>query len=60
MLCTVEENSSRDNHMCISIEFACHRTSLQVCDVVSERRVGQMRIQFWKDTIDAVYKVTML
>jgi len=60
MLCTVEKNSSRDNCMCAVLNLHVHHTSLQVRDVVSERRVGQMRIQFWKDTIDAVYKVTML
>ena len=31
---------------------------MQVRDVVSERHVGHMRIQFWRDTIDAVYKVS--
>ena len=37
--------------------YASLQTSLQVCDVVSEKHVGQMRIQFWRDTIDTVYKV---
>lgn len=31
---------------------------MQVRDVVSERHMGKMRIQFWRDTIDAVYKVS--
>ena len=29
----------------------------QVCDVTSDRTIAQMRMQFWRDTLDAVYKV---
>lgn len=29
----------------------------QVKDVVSEKNIGQMRIQFWKDVVSGMYKV---
>ena len=36
----------------------CNAVTVQVRDVVSERHMGHVRIQFWRDTIDAVYKVS--
>lgn len=43
-----------------SAVFALRAFNVEVAmiqDVVSEREVGLMRLQFWKDTLDRVYKV---
>ena len=32
----------------------------QIRDVVSDPKIGEMRIQFWKDTLDLVYKVSQI
>ena len=40
--------------------FALRAFNVEVAlidDIVSEQRVGLMRMQFWKDTLDQVYKV---
>ena len=29
----------------------------QVKDVVSDKKLGEMRMQFWRDTIDQTFKV---
>ena len=31
--------------------------SPQIKDVVSDKKLGQMRLQFWRDAIDGAYRV---
>ena len=31
--------------------------SPQIKDVVSDKKLGQMRVQFWRDAIDEAYRV---
>ena len=37
-------------------ECVCHHI-WQVKDVVSEKKIGEMRMQFWRDAIDLAFKV---
>lgn len=32
----------------------------QIKDIISQRETGAMRMQFWADTIDSIYKVRAL
>ena len=34
-------------------------STTQVKDVVSEKMIGEMRIQFWRDAIDLAYQVSL-
>jgi phytoene/squalene synthetase len=43
------------------MEYRCPsfgRIHCKVKDVVSDKRIGEMRIQFWRDTIDLAFKGT--
>ena len=43
--------------VCVCVCVCMYHLISQVKDAVSEKKIGEMRMQFWRDAIDLAFKV---